>query len=186
MPFGSLWLPVIVSAVVVFVVSAVLHMVLTYHRADHKPLPNEDAIRDVLGKAALSPGMYFTPHCKDHKAMNEPANKAKFEKGPVAIVTVMPSGPPNMGKHLGMWFGLCVAISFTAAYVARHTLAPGADGMLVMRITGTVAFAAYSLSQLDDSIWKGAPMANTLRLVFDGVIYSALTGLVFRMLWPAA
>lgn len=186
MPFGSLWLPVVVSAVVVFFASSVLHMVLKYHRADHKLLPNEDQVREALGRAAAPPGVYFTPHCADHKVMNEPANKARFEKGPVAIVTVYPNGLPNMGKHLGLWFGLCFLVSFTAAYVARHTLAPGADGMLVMRITGTVAFAGYVVSSLSDSIWKGQPWSNTFRLVADGVVYSILTGLVFRLLWPSA
>jgi hypothetical protein len=185
MPIGSLWLPGLVSAVVVFVTSSVLHMVLTYHRADHKPLPQEDAIRDVLGKASLAPGVYFTPHCKDHKAINEPANLAKFEKGPVAIITVYPNGAPKMQKHLALWFGFCLAVSFTAAYVARHTLQPNALGMEVMRITGTVAFAAYCLSQASESIWKGQPWSNTFRMMLDGVIYAVVTGLVFRLLWPS-
>jgi len=74
----------------------------------------------------------------------------------------------------------------TAAYVARHTLQPGADGLLVMRITGSVAFAAYGVSHLSDSIWKGQPWSNTARALIDAVIYALLTGLTFRLLWPAA
>src|SRR5262245_1182766 len=186
MPFGSLWLPVLVSAVVVFVASSVLHMMLTYHKADHKPLPNEAAVRDALAKADPAPAVYFTPHCKDHKQMKEPAVAAQFEKGPVAIITVLPKGMPLLPKHLAMWFGLCFLTSFIAAYVARHTLQPGADGMLVMRITGTVAFAGYALGQFSDSIWKGQPWDNTARHVLDGVIYAILTGVIFRVLWPAA
>jgi hypothetical protein len=58
--------------------------------------------------------------------------------------------------------------------------------MLVMRITSTVAFAGYALSNLSDSIWKGQPWANTLRAVVDGGIYALLTGLTFCLLWPAA
>ena len=45
MPFGSLWLPVMISAVVVFVASSIIHMALKYHKADYKSLPNEDAVR---------------------------------------------------------------------------------------------------------------------------------------------
>jgi len=186
MPFGSLWLPVLVSAVVVFFVSAILHMVLQYHRADYKPLPGEDAIRDAIGRSAPAPGVYFTPHCKEHKAANEPANKAKFEKGPVALLTVLPNGAPTMGKQLGLWFGLCVVVSFIAAYVARHTLPPGADGMEVMRITGTVVFAAHVVSEASASIWKGQPWSNTFRFMIDGAIYAVLTGVIFRLLWPSA
>ena len=186
MPFGSLWIPVIVSAVVVFVASSILHMAIQYHKADHKPLPNEDAVRDVLARGNLAPGVYFTPHCPDMKQLKEPAIQAKFEMGPVAIITIMPKGAPVMQKHLALWFGFCVLVSFVAAYVARHTLHAGDDGMLVMRTTGTVAFAAYALSHVSDSIWKAQPWANTVRAMVDGAIYALLTGLTFRLLWPAA
>jgi len=186
MPFGSLWLPVVVSAVVVFVVSAILHMVLAYHRADHKVLPGEDGIREAIAKAAPSPGVYFTPHCKDHKAMNEPANKAKFEKGPVAIITVYPNGAPMMGKHLALWFGVCLLVPFMGATIARHTLQPGVDAMRAMPLTFMVALAAHGVGPLTDLIWKGQPWSNTFRHLLDAVIYAVLTGLTFRLLWPSA
>jgi hypothetical protein len=186
MPFGSLWIPVLVSAVVVFAGSSILHMVLKYHRADYRALPDEEAIRGSLGKASPAPGVYVIPHCVDMSQMKDPVFKAKYEKGPVAVITMLPNGMPVMGKLLGLWFGFCLFVSFTAAYVARHTLQPGADGMLVMRITGTVAFAGYAISHLSDSIWKGQPWGNTARALADGLIYAVLTGLVFRLLWPAA
>ena len=186
MPFGSLWVPVLVSAVVVFVGSSILHMALRYHRADIKALPNEDAVRDALGKGSPAPGLYFTPYCCDMKQMREPAMREKFEKGPIAMITINRKGVPAMPKHLAMWFAFSLIVSFVAAYVARHTLLPGADGMLVMRITGTVAFAAYGLSHVSDSIWKGQPWANTARALIDGMIYALLTGFTFRFLWPGA
>ena len=184
MPFGSLWIQVIVCAVVVFVVSSILHMVLNYHKADHKPLSNDDAVREALGKGNPSPGVYMTPHCADMKQMKEPAVRAKWEKGPVAVITVHPTGVPAMGKYMALWFGFCLLVSFVAAYVARHTLTPGADGLLVMRVTGTVAFAAYGIAPLSDSIWKGQPCSITARYVLDGAIYALATGLTFRLMWP--
>lgn len=186
MPFGSLWLPVIASAVVVFAASSILHMVLKYHKADYKRLPNEDAVRETLAKGSPAPGVYVTPYCPDMKQMQEPAIKEKFVKGPVATLTVYPRGVPRLPKHLAQWFAFSVLVSFVAAYAARITLHPGADGMLVTRITGTVAFAGYALSHVHDSIWKGQPWAITLRFVADGAIYALLTGLTFRLLWPAA
>jgi hypothetical protein len=184
MPFGSLWLPVIVAAVAVFAASSIIHMVLKYHRADYKPLPNDDAARAGLGGGALGPGIYFTPHCPDMKQMNEPQVRAKYEKGPVAIVTILPNGVPAMPKYLALWFGFSVLVSFVAAYVARHTLHPGADGGEVMRITGTVAFAAYGVGRIMDSIWHGQPWPNTARQILDAGIYSLATGLTFRLMWP--
>ncbi len=186
MPFGSLWLPVVLSAVVVFVASSIIHMALKYHKADIRPLPNEDTVREAIAKGNPSPGLYFTPYCMDHKQMKEPALKEKLEKGPVAIITIIPKGAPIMPKLLGLWFGFSLLVSFVAGYVARHTLHPGDDGMLVMRITGTVAFAGYALSHVSDSIWKGQPWGNTARAILDGAIYAVLTGLIFCLLWPSA
>jgi len=186
MPIGSLWIPVVVSAIVVFLGSSLVHMLLKYHRADYKALPHENAVREALGKTGAAPGVYFTPYCPDMKGMKEPAMKEKFEKGPVALITLYPKGAPALPKHLALWFAFSLFVSFVAAYVARHTLQPGADGLLVMRITGSVAFTAYGVSHLSDSIWKGQPWANTLRALIDAAIYALLTGLTFRLLWPAA
>ena len=183
MPFGSLWIPVLASAAAVFVVSSILHMALRYHRADHRQLPGEDAIREALGKQKLAPGLYMTPYC-EMKEMSEPAMKEKFEKGPIAIVSVLPNGMPAMGKLLGLWFGFCVLVSFVAAYIARHTLNADTDGLTVMRITGTVAFAGYFLGNMSDSIWKAQPWSNTARFLIDGVSYAVVTGLTFKLLWP--
>lgn len=185
MPFGSLWLPVLVSAVAVWLVSSVLHMVLKYHKADYKPLPNEDAVGDAIRKGAPVPGLYHMPYVADMKQMKDPAVVAKFAKGPVALVAVMPSGTPAMGKYLSLWLVYCFLVSFLTAYVARHTLGPQSDGMLVLRMTSAVAFAAYGLSEISSSIWRAVPWSNTVRSLFDGLIYAVVTGLVFRFLWPS-
>lgn len=184
MPFGSLWLPVLASAVVVFAASSLLHMALKYHRSDYKALPDEDAVREVLGKASPAPGMYVLPYCASGKEMQAPAMREKWIKGPVAIVTVAKNGPPAMGKHLALWAAFAFLVSFVAAYVARHTLGRGTDGLTVTRITAAVAFAGYGLAQISDSIWKAQPWSNTLRALIDALIYSALTGLTFMWLWP--
>jgi hypothetical protein len=83
------------------------------------------------------------------------------------------------------WFVFCFLISYSAAYIARHTLTFGAPGMDVMRITGTVALVAYGYGYFQDSIWKGIPWSNSLRGFLDAVFYAMATGLVFRLLWPA-
>jgi hypothetical protein len=186
MPLFSLWIPVLASAVAVFVISSILHMALKYHRADYKPLPNEDAVREALGKGSLPPGLYQLPYCASSKEMQDSAHKDKFEKGPVGVITIIRNGMPAMGKYLGQWFAFTVLVSFTAAYVARHTLHPGDDGPLAMRITGVVAFAAYGMTNVLDSIWKGQPWSNTARSLIDGVIYAAATGATFCLLWPKA
>jgi hypothetical protein len=184
MPLGSLSLPGVVSAVAVFFLSAVLHMVLKYHRADYKRLPDEDSVADAVRKAGPSPGVYFIPYCSEMSQMKDPAMVKKFTDGPVAHLNVLRNGPPAMGKNLAQWFLFSLLVSFVAAYVARHTLSFGSPGVDVMRITGTLAFAAYGFGYLQDSIWKGIPWSNSLRGLLDAALYALTTGLVFRWLWP--
>lgn len=186
MPFGSLWLPVVVSAVAVWLVSAILHMVLKYHRADHRQLPSEGAVASALRAASPVPGVYVTPYCPDPSQMKDPAVRKRYEEGPVAIVTVLRNGMPAMGKYLLQWFLFCFLVSFVVAYIARHTLAPGADGLDVLRLTGTVAFLAYGFGAIQDSIWKAIPWSNSLRGLADAAVYAVVTGLIFRFFWPGA
>lgn len=186
MPFGSLWLPVIASGIAVFIVSSILHMALRYHRADYRKLPNEEAFRAAFGKQNPGPGLYVVPHCGEMKDMAKPEMVEKYQQGPVAIVTLLPTGMPKMPKYLALWFGFSLLVSFLVAYVARHALHAGTSPMEVMRITGAIAFGCYGFSNITDSIWKGQPWGNTVRALIDAALYAVTTGVVFRLLWPSA
>lgn len=183
-PIPSLWLPIVVAAVLVFVVSSVVHMVLTWHKSDYRQLPNEAAALDVLGQQSLAPGAYVLPYCSSPKDMGTPDMIAKYEKGPVAHLTVLPSGQPNMGVYLGSWFGYCLLVGVFVAYLAGRTLAPGAHYLAVFRVAGAAAFMAYGLSQIVDSIWKGQQWSATLKHVVDGLAYALVTAGAFGWLWP--
>jgi hypothetical protein len=185
MPFGSLWLPVVVSAVAVWLASSIVHMVLKYHKADYKKLGDE-AAKAAEGLRGTAPGVYPIPYCSDPSQMKDPAMQKRYQDGPVAMITVVPSGPPNMGKYLGLWFAMCFLVSFVAGYVARHTLSLSTSGLEVMRITGTLAFVGYGFGYFQGSIWQGQPWSNAVRGLIDAGIYALVTGLVFRLLWPAA
>jgi hypothetical protein len=184
MPFGSLWLPVVVSAVAVWLASSIVHMVLKYHKADYKSLGNEAAAAEALKGAA--PGVYPVPYCADPSQMKDPAMQKRYQDGPVGLLTIIPNGPPNMGKYLGLWFVFCFLISFTAGYLARHLLQADSPALEIMRLTGALAFVGYGYGHIMDSIWKGQPWSNTVRGLIDAAIYAIVTGLVFRYLWPGA
>jgi len=47
-PLMSLSIPILLSAVVVFVASSVIHMVLRYHQNDFKRIPAEDDVMLAL------------------------------------------------------------------------------------------------------------------------------------------
>lgn len=56
-PLAALWLPILLSAVIVFVASSIMHMLLPYHRSDYHRLPDEDKVVAGLRAAALKRGL---------------------------------------------------------------------------------------------------------------------------------
>jgi len=172
------------AAVAVFILSSILHMVFKYHHSDFRPLPSEGSSIEKLRSMDLTPGLYHFPYCADHKRMAEPEMKEKLAKGPDGMMIVVPNGPPAMGKLLGLWFAFTVLVSIFAAYVTGRIFPAGADPMEVFRFAGTVAFLAYGVGLLSNSIWKGIPWKATLKEAFDGLLYAFATGGVFAWLWP--
>jgi len=180
---SALWLPILLSAVVVFIASSLMHMLLTYHSSDYTALPNEDKVRDVLRPANLKPGLYVIPHCT-HKEMRTPAILEKYKQGPVGFLTILPNAVPNMPKFLIQWFVFCLLIGFFVAYLTGHTVPREAHYLAVFRVAGTAAFLAYGLGNLSNGIWKGQRWSATIKEVVDGLIYGLLTAGCFGWLWP--
>lgn len=178
---GALLFPIVLSAVIVFVASSIMHMVLPYHKSDYRKLPNEDAAAAALRGAA--PGMYIIPHC-DHKQMRSPEILEKFKTGPVGTVTLRQPGEIKMGAFLGLWFAFCLVVSVFAAYLSGRTLAPGTHYLMVFRVAGTTAFMAYGIGNLANGIWKGQPWSVVIKEVVDGLVFALLTGGTFGWLWP--
>lgn len=182
-PLAALWLPIVVAAVIVFIASSIMHMVLPYHRGDYHQLPDEDKIRATLRAANLKHGLYNMPFCT-HKDMKSPATMEKFKEGPVGFITIMPSGPPAMGRFLIQWFAFCLVVGFFVAYLTAHTVPQGANYLVVFRVAGTAAFLGYGLGHLSDGIWKGQSWSMTIKETVDGLVYGLLTAGVYGWLWP--
>jgi hypothetical protein len=180
---GALWLPIVLSAVLVFLLSSIIHMVLGYHNTDYTPLPNEDAVRAAIRSGNPSPAQYVIPYCPP-KEMDSPESKRKFEEGPVAVLNLKPTGSFGMGPALGQWFVFALVVSFFVAYVASHALPVGAEYLRVFQIVGSVAFLAYAAGQLPAAIWMGKPWSIAWKEVLDGLIYGLASAGVFGWLWP--
>jgi hypothetical protein len=181
---SALWQPIVIAAVLVFIVSSLVHMVFGWHKADCRALPNEEAVRNALRSPGLSPGFYMTPWADSPKACGTPEMKAKFEQGPVAHVTVLPNGMPVMGKFLSQWFVYTLLVGALTAYVAWHALGAGAPYLTVFRITGAVSFGIYGLSAMVDAIWKGQQWGSAFKFIFDGLLYALVTAGAFGWRWP--
>jgi len=182
-PLSALWLPIVLSAVIVFVASSILHMLLPYHQGDYRKIPDEDKVLPSLRAAGLSRGLYIFPHAT-HKDMKSPEVMEKYKQGPVGMMIVFPSGTPVMPKYLGLWFGYCLIIGLFVAYLAGHTVAPGTYYLAVFRVVGTAAFLAFGLGPLANVIWKGYPWSFVIKEVIDGLIYALLMAGTFGWLWP--
>lgn len=179
----ALWIPILLSAVIVFVASSIMHMVLPYHRSDYKKLPDEDKVLTALRSAGLSRGVYMFPHCS-HKDMKSPEMQEKFKQGPAGTITVFPAGPVNMPKYLVQWFLFCVVVGIFTAYLTGRTVPAGTVYLAVFRVAGTVAFMAYGVGQLVNGIWMGQPWGVTIKHFIDGLVYSLLLAGTFGWLWP--
>ena len=176
----DLWQPILLSAVLTFVAGAVIWMAMPWHKSDFKDIGNDEGARS--GLKGLPPGQYNIPYCIDQKQMAEPAMQAKFKEGPVAFVTVLPDGIPAMGGRLAINFAYNLVVAVIAAYMLSRTAPIGADYLTQFRIAGTVAFVAYGMAYVQESIWFGRPWANTAKNFLDALIYALLVGGAFGWL----
>jgi len=183
-PVMSLWIPIVLSAVIVFVASSIMHMVLPYHRNDLRKVPKEDEVMEALRRFNIPPGDYAMPLAGSMGGMKKPEFVEKMKAGPVVFMTVAPSGPPSMSSSLVLWFLYSVVVSIFAAYIAGRALQPGARYLEVFRFAGCTAFTAYSLALLQNSIWYKRNWGTTITSMFDGLVYGLLTAGTFGWLWP--
>lgn len=182
-PLTALWLPVLVAAVLVFLVSSLLHMVLKYHRADYGQVPAEGRLMDTLRPFSIPPGDYMVP-CPGMGSPQAPEFMERMQKGPVVLMTVLPAGATGMAGSLVAWFLYSVVVGLFAGYLSSRALPAGAPGLEVFRFPSTVAFAGYALALWQHTIWYKRSWLATLRSTIDGFIYAVLTGGAFVWLWP--
>lgn len=181
-PLADLWLPILVSGVAVFLLSALMWMVMPHHKKDFSALPDEDGLMALL-RGRVSGGQYSFPHCDGHAKMKDPAWQAKQKLGPSGLLYLMP-GCPNMGKAMILSLIHNLVIAALVAFVASHTLHPGADIKSIFRIIGTTTVLAYCGARFADAIWMGHSWRAVATQVIDGVVYGIVTAGIFGALWP--
>ena len=185
-PLAGLWLPIVLSAVFVFVASSIIHMVLKWHLPDYRGFSNEDEVLAAIRKGNPSPGIHMLPFCKDMKEMASPDMLAKFRQGPTGKMILRAGAAPSMGKPLLQWFVLCLVVSLLCAVLAAAALPAGASLRQVLHLTGTAAFMAYGFGAFIQGIWWGQPWGAVAKDALDGLIFALVTGATFGWLWPQA
>lgn len=182
----DLWLPILLSAVFVFLISSVIHMAIPIHKGDFQKLPDEEGVLAALRQRRVTPGAYMFPMAGSMKDMASPEMLARYKEGPVGHMVVRPNGPPAIGPALIQWFLYSLLIGVFVAYAAALGLPRGSDSMTVLRLAGSVAILGYGLGTISESIWKGQSWGVAAKFVFDGTLYGLATGATFAWLWPGA
>jgi hypothetical protein len=183
-PLTALWLPILLSAVIVFLASSLIHMASPWHKNDYPKVPNEEGLRAALRPLAIPPGDYMVPRPESREELRDPKFIEKVNQGPNLVLTVLPNGPWSMGRNLGLWFLYVLIVSVFAAYVAGRALPPGAAYLHVFRFVGATAFLGYVAALWQMSIWYRRAWSTTVKATVDGLIYALLTAGTFGWLWP--
>ena len=179
---AQLWLPMLISAVLVFALSAASHMVLPWRRNEWGRISESDALQAAL--RGREPGLYVFPAPADPKQQMSREWMERWAKGPSGWLTLAPPGPIDLKVNLGLSFLVFLGVAFVDAYVAWHALGPGAHYRAVFRIVGTVGVMAFGLGTIFNSIWYHRPWRAYASDVIDALLFGLSMGGVFGWLWP--
>ncbi len=116
-----LWLPILLSAVIVWIISAVVWMALPHHKRDFIALPDEDSFMDAVRKSGIKPGNYIFPDFRDSKAMKSEKMQKALNEGPVGHLSVWQT-PLTMGSKMVATFVVYLVVSTLIAYLTRVAL----------------------------------------------------------------
>jgi hypothetical protein len=179
---AQLWLPILISAVLVFVLSAASHMVLPWRKGEWGRLTDYGPIQAALRE--LPPGLYAFPAAPDPKQQMTPEWSERWAKGPSGWLTLAPRGPIRMGRSMALSFLVFLAVAFMAAYTAAHALGPAPRYLAVFRIVGTVGTLSFGVGSIFNSIWYHRPWRAYLADAVDALLFGLAMAGVFGWLWP--
>lgn len=180
----SLWLPIVASAVAVWIAAAVVWMVLPHHRGDTSALPDENAFISAVRSLNIPPGRYTFPHCADRAMQKDPEFQRKWKEGPAGEFNLW--RPVSMGRNLALTFLVYLVISFAVGYIAAFTLRPGDSFAHVFQVTATAGILGHAFGHLPGGIWFQHGRNAILATLIDGVAFGLIVGLIFALFWPGA
>jgi hypothetical protein len=183
-----LWLPILLSAAAVWIVSTIASVALPHHKQDFIALSDENGLMDDLRKSGIKPGNYLFPDFRGREAMKSEKVQKALNEGPVGHLIVWKT-PLTMGDKLVATFIVYLVVSTLIAYLTRVALpaAPGATPppfARVFQVAATAGILAYCFSFLPSAIWWGSYRRTIVANVIDGIVYGAITGAIFAWRWP--
>jgi len=177
-----LWLPILLSTIVVFALSAASHMVLPWRRNEWGRITDAGALQGAI--RGLGPGQYAFPAAPDAKQQMRKDWMERWAAGPSGWLTIARPGPIRMGQNMALSFLVFLFVSFVEAYLAAHMVGTPARFRLVARVVGTVGFMSLGVGSIFNSIWYHRPWRAYCADLVDAVLFAAAMAIVFGLLWP--
>ena len=181
----GLWLPTVLSSVVVFIASFIAWTISPHHKPDWKRISNEDDFLEKVRSATIAPGQYIFPCCEDWSELKDPDKKARYEAGPHGILNLWPAAP-NMPRNMFLTYLFFLVTGVFVGYITSLALDPGAAFVDVFQVAGTAGILAYCFAFMPNAIWFGKPLRAVVMDILDGLAYGLLTGIVFGWFWPSS
>lgn len=184
----ALWLPILLSAVGVWIVAAIVWMALPHHKRDFIAIPHtdgggEEAFMEAVRTLGIKPGNYVFPDFRGREAMKSQRVQKALSEGPVGHLSLWPTPLTMGGKMIGT-FVVYLMVSILVAYLASITLPKPAAFARVFQVVGTAGILAYSFSFIPNAIWFGSYRRTIIASIIDGIVFGLITGAIFAWRWP--
>lgn len=177
----SLWLPILVTTIVLFFASFLAWVVLPHHKPDIKRWPDEERLLTFIRESGAAPGDYLFPYIED-KDMKEDWAQARYNEGPWGMVKIWP-GKASMGGNMLKTVLYFFVVSAAVAYAGTLALTPGAPFMDVFQLIAVTAILAHTSGGVLREIWFTRPLRGKLMDFIDGLVYGLITAGLFAWLW---
>ena len=178
-----LWLPILLSATAIWVISAIVWMALPHHKRDFIGLPDEDGFMDYLRQSGIKPGNYVFPDFRAREAMRSEKTQTALNEGPVGHLSVWQT-PVTMGGKMVATFIVYLVVSTLIAYLSRVALPGAAPFAKVFQVAATAGILAYSFSFIPNAVWFGSYKRTIVANFVDGIVFGLITGAIFAWRWP--
>lgn len=170
-------LPIILSAVALFLASFSIRMGTPLHDGDYAKLPNE---QEVMQAAEQIPGGRYVFPWASRAEYGSEEFLQRYVEGPRGMMVVYDE-PMNFPATLGLTFVFYLVAGMFVAYLAYKAIPVGAAFAEVFKFTAIAAIAIHGLGWLPQLIWYGD--IALVPTMIDCVVFALLTGVVFGLLW---
>lgn len=172
----------VLGGLVIFIWSALSHMVFGLGDAGIRTFPDEAQMIAAIREGVPEPGFYFFPGMDTTRKLSAEEQKQweeKYSNGPTGIMILQPKGSdPMMARQLPTELASNIFCALIAACLLSQTLAAG--GTFLGRVGFVALLGLFASVTIDVSYWNwyAFPASYTLSVMADAVIGHALAGLV--------